>query len=76
MAFSKIKDGGVVISSYGVKIPGASSYICEGDDDIPNLPTTEVIGSTCLVIPTGDVYILGPSRTWQLYKGISILGDN
>lgn len=57
-------------------VPGASQYICESEDDVAKLPKDDAkvaVGSRAMVIPTGNVYIFGPSKTWIKYKGISIV---
>ena len=60
----------------GTDIKGASYYICDGEseeEDIEKLPTKVGIGSRALCIQTGHVYVLGPSKKWVLYKGVSVL---
>ena len=61
------------INGLGVTIEGASYFICDSDDDISHLPTTLGVGSRAMVIPTGQIYMLSPSKVWTLYKGVSIL---
>ncbi len=60
-------------NTLGVKIKGASFYLCEEEGDITKLPTKVGIGSRALVIPTGAIYMLGPSRKWIKYAGVSIM---
>lgn len=64
----------VVVDSIPVK--GASTFVCESEADIANLPTKASEVSVCskaIVIPTGDAWLLGPSRTWIKYGGGSSL---
>lgn len=42
-------------------------FMADAAADVANLPTQEedvAIGSSCLVIGTGDVYILNSQRSW------------
>lgn len=62
------------INDLGISVTGASYFICEEEGDVLHLPTDNIgIGSRALVIPTGQIYMLGGSRKWILYKGVSIL---
>ena len=47
------------------------SFMADGESDISSLPTDDsiAIGSDCLVIETGDVYILNSTRTWAKLGG-------
>lgn len=48
------------------------TFYADTVSDVANLPTEEsevAIGSTCLVIATGDVYMLNSSRTWEVLGG-------
>lgn len=69
------KDG--FYNELGDKITGATYYICDAEDesdpDIANLPVNAGVGSRALCIYTGHIYILGPSKKWVLYKGVSVL---
>ena len=60
-------------SALGAKIKGATFYLCEEEGDVNKLPKTVGIGSRALVIPTGVIYMLGPSRKWIKYAGVSIM---
>lgn len=74
--YAKLDTKSNYINELGTNIVGASYFLCDADDDadISHLPTTKIgIGSKALVIPTGHIYMLGPSRTWVLYKGVSIM---
>ena len=74
--YSKLSTENNYINELGTHIKGASYFICDGDDDsdVEYLPTTGIgIGSRALVIPTGHIYILGPSRVWKLYPGVSMV---
>lgn len=73
--WAKVKNGGSFLNTLGVEIPEASSFICESIEDIKNLPldtTNAAIGSTCAVVPTGEVYMRCPSG-WIKYKGVAIV---
>lgn len=73
--YTKLSTSNSYINELGTSITGASYFICDAEDDgdISDLPTNVGIGSRALVIPTGHIYMLGPSRTWILYKGVSIM---
>ena len=61
-------------NALGAKIKGASLFLCEEEGDIEKLPTSKVgIGSRAVVIPTGAIYMFGPSRRWIKYAGVSIM---
>ena len=48
------------------------TFYADTASDVANLPTAEsevAIGSACLVIATGDVYMLNSSRTWEVIGG-------
>ena len=47
------------------------SFVADSASDISSLPTDDsvAIGSDCLVIATGDVYILNSTRTWAKLGG-------
>ena len=48
------------------------SFNADTAADVSSLPTTEdevAIGSTCLVIATGDVYMLNSQRSWEKIGG-------
>ena len=74
--FAKLDTKSNYINELGTSITGASYFLCDAEDDadIETLPTTKIgVGSRALVIPTGHIYMLGPSRTWVLYNGVSIM---
>ena len=74
--FTKLDVKSNYINELGTSIVGASYFLCDAEDDadVATLPTTKVgVGSKALVIPTGHIYMLGPSRKWILYKGVSIM---
>ncbi len=74
--YSKVSSDKGYINELGIHIGGASYFLCDGDEDsdIEDLPVNGVgIGSRALVIPTGHVYILGPSRVWKQYPGVSMI---
>ena len=45
-----------------------SSYICDGDADVSNLPEC-ACGSSALVIATGDVYVVNTQGAWTKVGG-------
>lgn len=73
--YAKLNSEKNYINALGVEILGASYFICDSEDDVSTLPVSQSIGigSRALVIPTGAIYMLGPSRTWIKYAGVSIL---
>lgn len=74
--WAKISEKASYLNRDGLTIQGAAQYLCEEAADIENLPTATVaVGSSAILIPTGDVYILGPSRRWIKYNGISMLNE-
>ena len=44
---------------YGIK-----EFILDSVDDIKNLPTNIRVGSTALIIPTAEIYMLNNSKIW------------
>lgn len=48
----------------GETLYGIKEFILDSADDIKSLPTNIRIGSTALIIPTAEVYILNGSKTW------------
>lgn len=74
--YAKLNTESNYINELGTNIVGASYFLCDADNDadVAYLPTSRIgVGSKALVIPTGHIYMLGPSRTWVLYKGVSIM---
>lgn len=45
-------------TSYGIK-----EYVCDTPEDIQNLPLSNM-GSTCIVISTGEVYMINSKKEW------------
>lgn len=43
-----------------------SEFIVDAPSDVSSLPIDVVPGSTCLVIDTSDVYIMGNNKEWKL----------
>ena len=54
-----------------LKNQSKKSFVADSESDISSLPTddTVAIGSDCLVIDTGDVYILDSTKTWAKLGG-------
>jgi len=80
--YSRIEVKNGYINEFGGAIVGASYYLCDAeptaagvDPDVEKLPTSKEIGigSKALCIVSGNIYILGPSRVWKKYKGVSIM---
>lgn len=43
------------------------SYVADEEADVANAPTDNIaIGSTCFVIETDNVYMLGSDKQWHL----------
>ena len=70
------------VNSAGLKIEGASEFLCETTADIfegPNCLADYArknkdvgIGSSATIIETAEVYIYSPSRKWLKYGGVSV----
>lgn len=74
MAIAKISQADSFYNSANIRVPGASQYLCDSEADVENLPLAKVaIGSRAMVIETGHIYILGPSKKWVQYKGIAMM---
>lgn len=73
--YAKLNSEKNYINNLGVEIIGASYFLCDNEEDVANLPTGKDvgIGSRALVIPTGSIYMLSPSKKWVKYSGVSIL---
>ena len=73
--YAKLNSEKNYINNLGVEIIGASYFLCDNEEDVENLPTGKDvgIGSRALVIPTGNIYMLSPSKKWVKYSGVSIL---
>lgn len=48
----------------GETLYGIKEFILDNTDDIKNLPTNIKVGSTALIIPTAEIYILNGSKKW------------
>lgn len=80
--WARINKGKDFINSMGLKIEGASEFLCESVEDIFEGPNSleefakrdreTGIGSTATIISTAEVYVLSPSRKWMKYGGISV----
>ena len=73
--YAKLNSERNYINALGVEIVGASYFLCDSEEDVASLPTSQHIGigSRALVIPTGAIYMLSPSRQWMKDAGVSIL---
>ena len=73
--YAKLNSEKNYINNLGVEIIGASYFLCDNEEDVANLPTGKDvgIGSRALVIPTGSIYMLSPSKQWVECSGVSIL---
>lgn len=52
-----------LVANNGQPAYGICEYVCDSPDDIKKLPFCDM-GSTCIVISTGEVYILNGSNEW------------
>ena len=48
----------------GETLYGIKEFVLDSVDDIKNLPKNIRVGSTALIIPTAEIYILNSSKTW------------
>ena len=55
---------------YGIK-----EFLLDSTEDIKNLPRNIHIGSSALIIPTGEKYYLNGDRQWQLLGTVNNLGS-
>lgn len=56
---------------YGIK-----EFVLDSEDDIKDLPVHKVhIGSTALVIPTGNIYMLNGEKKWVVVGGSNSSGE-
>ena len=62
----------------GETLYGVKEYILDSPEDVPSLPVNVRPGSTALVIPTSEIYMLNGSKKWILMGGSSSggSGDN
>ena len=52
-----------LIAHDGGSVYGINEYVCDTPEDISNLPPCDM-GSMCLVISTGDLYIMNSKKAW------------
>lgn len=52
-----------LIANDGDKMYGIKEYVCDTPEDIKNLGSCSM-GSTCLVISTGEVYMINSEKEW------------
>ena len=66
MAIARITVADPFYNTADLYVEGTSQYICEEEADVAKLPTNGkvAVGSRAVVIPTGEVYILGPTKGW------------
>lgn len=53
-----------LIDVNGKQTYGLKSYAVDSVQDISNLPVTDLMGSTAIVISTSDVYMLNGEGEW------------
>ena len=54
----------------GEALYGIKEYILDSAEDVKNLPTEKIhAGSTALVIPSGDLYMLNGEKKWVKVGG-------
>lgn len=53
-----------LISSNGETVYGVNEYVVDTDNDIKDLPAHCAMGSSAIVISTGDVYMKNSSNEW------------
>ena len=51
----------------GETLYGIKEFMCDSVEDIANLPTNIRPGSSALVIPTMDIYVLNSEKDWVLF---------
>lgn len=72
--FKAVEEERPGIGHTGIIVLGATSFLCDSEEDIANLPVKGIgFGSKALIIPTGEIYLFGPSRTWIKYGGVSTI---
>lgn len=66
MAYYKVAQGDSFYNSHSQLTKGASQFLCEEVADVAKLPGADTLtpGSRAVVIPTGEVYVLGPTKGW------------
>lgn len=48
----------------GETLYGIKEFILDSVDDIPSLPTNIKVGSSALIISTGELYIFNGEKQW------------
>lgn len=56
----------------GETLYGIKEFLLDSVDDLSSLPTKIRSGSSALIIPTGELYILNGNREWKILGGESI----
>jgi hypothetical protein len=51
-------------SQNGDVVYDIKEYVCDGPEDIANLPRNCGMGSTCVVISTSEVYMMNSKGEW------------
>lgn len=46
-----------------------TEYVADTAEDVAKLPIDSAPGSTCVIIDTGDVYILSNEKEWKKLSG-------
>lgn len=64
-------------SQNGKPVYGVKKYVVDETSDVEGLPTdgSVGVGSSCLVIATGDIYIMNSEHKWIKSSGGSSSGD-
>ena len=60
----------------GETLYGIKEFILDSAADLNKLPTNIKIGSSALIIPTGEVYMLNGSRKWVVVGGDAASGES
>lgn len=59
----------------GETLYGIKEYLLDSPQDIEKLPTNVRVGSSALVISTGDLYIFNGNEVWVPFAGIQNGGN-
>lgn len=52
-----------LIAHDGNTVYGIKDYVCDVPEDLKDLPACDM-GSTCLVISTGELYVINSIKEW------------
>lgn len=59
----------------GETLYGIKEFLLDSADDLSSLPTKIRSGSSALIIPTGELYILNGDKEWKILGGESSGGS-